>query len=127
VHFTILVGAGSYELDGQATAWLEDRIRSALLDDAGRPAASDASVRACVQLADVIAEDRERGSSPEPVEVGMLHAEGLCAYVLRPQELSDDSELSALFEALRRFRRSPYQEAWRNDGRNALRRRTLLL
>jgi hypothetical protein len=35
----------------------------------------DDDARACLQLADVLAEDVAAGTSPEPIELGMSHVE----------------------------------------------------
>jgi hypothetical protein len=58
-------------------------------------------------LADVLAEDLDRGASPEPVELGLPQARVLTDYVLTPSVVRTE-ELQALFQALVRFARGSY-------------------
>ncbi len=76
--------------------------RRLCVDDGGH--ALDIPARACLQLADVIAEDLERGASLEPIELGRLQVEGLLAYVLRDETFQGDEELTTLHWGLQRFR-----------------------
>jgi hypothetical protein len=72
------------------------------VDDGGHPL--DVVARACLQLADVIEEDVDRGSSPEPIELGRLQVGGLRSYVLRDFLVPGPEEMTELQYALRRFR-----------------------
>jgi hypothetical protein len=58
---------------------------------------------ACLQLADVLAEDLERGESPEPIELGHSHAQGLTEHVLA-LGAAQQHEMQSLYGALLRFR-----------------------
>lgn len=100
----LLIGAVPYRLDPDAVYKLERAIREGCADEEGVPLAIDEAVWACVQLANVLAEDRERGSSPEPIELGRTLVHGLCTYVLSDELVHGDAQLSALYEALLRYR-----------------------
>jgi hypothetical protein len=96
----VLVGAASFRL-GEEEAWdLVHTIRDKCVDGDHRPLDSDAL--RTLQLADAIAEDLDRGDSPEPVEVGLPQARVLADYVLTPSVMRSD-ELRTLFDALVRF------------------------
>jgi hypothetical protein len=69
-------------------------IRRRRVDERGRPLDEDA--RSCLQLADVLAEDLAAGRSPEPIELGRSHVEGLCAYVLEGEDIAGVEELTDL-------------------------------
>jgi hypothetical protein len=98
----LLVGAAPYRLSEDAARWLEEMIRRLCVDEGGH--ALDLPARACLQLADVIKENLEQGSSPEPIELGRLQVEGLLAYVLRDFVVQGPEEMTELQYALRRFR-----------------------
>lgn len=83
-------------------AWrLEGVIREKCVDLHGRPL--DENARACMQLADVIRDDLERGEHPEPIELGMSHVEGLCQHVIEEEEIASRALLADLCDALRRY------------------------
>jgi hypothetical protein len=101
MEIELLVGASPYAIDRTQAQWLARRIRATCLDSSHRPL--DAQARACLQLADVLAEDLTRGSSPEPVELGLSHARGLTAHVLG-SGAAQEHDLVELYEALLRLR-----------------------
>jgi hypothetical protein len=105
VTTTLLIGAAPYQLNEDTARWLETMIRRLCVDDGGH--ALDIPARACLQLADMIAESVERGEPLEPIELGRLQAEGLLAYVLRDETFQGHAELATLYWGLRRFRDSP--------------------
>jgi hypothetical protein len=74
-------------------------IRRSCVDE--RSCAPDDDARACLQLADVLAEDLEAGFSPEPIELGFSHVEGLREYVVE----ADDARhaFPMLCEAISRY------------------------
>ena len=61
MEIVLLIGAQPYRLADDEARWLEERIRSTCLDDLGRSHDSDAI--ACLQLADVLADDLEMGNT----------------------------------------------------------------
>ena len=75
-----MIGAAEYRIGENEARTLERTIRRTCIDASGRPL--DSNARACLQLADVLAEDLEAGASPERIELGMSHVEGLCEYVV---------------------------------------------
>jgi hypothetical protein len=103
VEIVFLIGAAEYRVSGEDAHALEGVIRRDCVDLRGRP--HDDNARACLQLADVIREDLERGSSPEPIELGMSHVEGLCEHVVEQEEIARLPLLRDLCDALRRARR----------------------
>jgi hypothetical protein len=110
VEIVLLIGAAPYRLDERGARWLEETIRERFRVDDGRPVGLselDEAARACIRLADVLAEDLASGSSPEPIELGRWQVEGLLAYVLRDYLVQSDEELAALYVALRRYRGDP--------------------
>jgi hypothetical protein len=54
---------------------------------------------------DVRAEDLAAGLSPEPIELGKSHVEGLCEYVLEDEEILGAAVLTNLCDALKVRRR----------------------
>ncbi len=101
VEVVLLIGARPHCLTAEQARWLEDRIRSTCVDDMGRPPDSDAL--ACLQLADVLAEDLDAGEHIEPIELGRSHAVGLTEYVLNVGAAAEH-DMPAFYEALIRFR-----------------------
>jgi hypothetical protein len=104
VEIVFLIGAAEYRVAGEEAWRLEGVIRDKCVDLHGRPL--DDNARACMQLADVIREDLERGDSPEPIELGRSHVEGLCKYVTEADEIASIAALTDLCDALRRDRLS---------------------
>ena len=88
----LLIGAAPYRLDEDAARWLMETIRRSCTYNTGF--ARDVVARACLQLADVIAEDLDRGDSPEPIELGRSHVDGLLAHVFRDDAFWGDEELT---------------------------------
>lgn len=99
LEIVLLIGAAEYSLTTIQAERLEAAIRDKCLDAGGHPRDDDA--RACMQIADVIAEDLAAGGSPEPIEVGMSHVEGLRAYVV--DEDDRGGLLADLRDAVRRY------------------------
>ena len=91
-------------LSGEDARWLEQAIRRGCSDPSGQPLALDAYIKASLQLADVLREDLERGESPEPIELGWSHVDGLLLFVLREQDVERSAALRALYDGLVRFR-----------------------
>jgi hypothetical protein len=102
MQIALLIGAAEYPIAETEARRLESAIREECADLHGQP--HDENARACLQLADVIREDLERGSSPEPVELGMSHVEGPCEYVIKEEGIPDVALLKDLCDALRRYR-----------------------
>jgi hypothetical protein len=96
----LLIDAAEYSLTKVEALRLEQTIRENCLDERRLPLGDDA--RACLQLADVLAEDLAAGASPEPIELGMSHVEGLREYVVENEEVVAD-ELADLCEAVKRY------------------------
>jgi hypothetical protein len=101
VEIVLLIGAAEYVVSDLEARRLEHAIRRRCLDARGR--ALDDDARACLQLADVLAEGLAAGT-PEPIEIGRSHVEGLCAYVLEDEEIAGVDELTDLCDALKRYR-----------------------
>jgi hypothetical protein len=101
----LLIGAAPYPLNDDSARWLEETIRQRCAYDTGY--ARDLAARACLQLADVLAEDLRWGELSEPIELGSLHAEGLLTYVLQDPPDPTHEELTTLYWGLRRFRGDP--------------------
>lgn len=95
----LLIGAAEYPLSDLQAARLEGEIRKRCVNERRR--AHDEDARACLQLADVLAEDLEAGFSPEPIELAFSHVEGLREYVVE----ADDArhEFPNLCEAVCRY------------------------
>jgi hypothetical protein len=102
VQIVLLIGAAPYRLSEDSARWLAERIRRLCVDEGGH--ALDLPARACLQLADVLEEDLDRGESPEPIELGRLQVEGLLVYVFRDNSFRGDDELITLYWGLPRFR-----------------------
>ena len=100
----MLIGAAEYSISGLQARRLEHAIRRRCIDGHGHPWQDDA--RACLQLADVLAEDLAAGVSPEPIDLGRSHVEGLCEHVLEDEDISGVVELTDLCDALKRSRGS---------------------
>jgi hypothetical protein len=101
MELVFLIGAAEYRVPGDEAWRLEGVIREKCVDLHGRPL--DENARACMQLADVIREDLERGDSPEPIELGRSHVEGLCEYVIGEEEIASVEQLTNLCDALKRY------------------------
>ena len=105
MEITLLVGAAPYRLNAEDAAWLEALIRERCSDESGRALSIDETVWGCVLLANVLREDLARGSSPEPIELGRPHVEGLLTFVLREEDaIERGGDVLALYEALLQFR-----------------------
>jgi hypothetical protein len=102
MEIVLLVGAAKYPVTEVDARRLEQAIRHLCVDRQGR--ALDDNARACLQLADVLAEDLANGRSPEPIQIGRSHVEGLCEYVLEDEEIAGVTELANLCDALKRYR-----------------------
>ena len=76
-------------------------MRQECADLHGQP--HDENARACLQLADVLRKDLQRGSSPEPIELGRSHVQGLCEYVVEHREIASVAPLADLCNALKRY------------------------
>ena len=101
MQIELLVGAASFALEEEDAWWLVHRIRETCVDDSRRPV--DAEALLCLQLADVLCEDLDAGNSPEPIELGQSHANGLTEHVLAPGAVQEH-EMQPLYAALLRFR-----------------------
>jgi hypothetical protein len=101
MQIELLVGASPYAIDRTQAQWLVRRIRATCLDAGHRP--RDAQAQACLQLADVLAEDLTRGMSPEPIELDHSHALGLTQHVLA-SDAAQENDVKKLYEALLRLR-----------------------
>lgn len=95
---------GVYSVSGEDAHHLEGVIRDKCADLHGR--AHDENARACLQLADVIREELQRGDRSEPIELGRSHVEGLCEYVIGEEQIAGVEFLRELCDALRRYRAS---------------------
>ncbi len=84
--------------------WLAEAIRARYRDEAGP---LDTYARACLDLADALAQEHARSSPSEPITIGDLHVEGLCGDVLGDELVRGNERLSALYRALRRYRGEP--------------------
>jgi hypothetical protein len=102
VEVTFLIGAAKYTLPGEDARRLEGVIREECADLHGRP--HDENARACLELADLIREHLQRGSSQEPIELARSHVEGLCEYVVEHREIAGVPLLADLCVALKRYR-----------------------
>jgi hypothetical protein len=65
VELEVLIGAASFRLEEEEAWDLVHAIREKCVDADHRPL--DADALRCLQFADVLAEDLDRGESPEPV------------------------------------------------------------
>jgi hypothetical protein len=97
LEIVLLIGAAEYPLTRLQAQRLEESIRECCLDERGLPL--DDEARACLQLADVLAEDLAAGSSPEPIDLRMSHLDGLCAHVAG----HDGALFPDLLDAVRRY------------------------
>jgi hypothetical protein len=104
----LLIGAAEYPLEEVDALWLEHVIRSASVDESGQ--SLDPWATAALQVADVIAEDIERGISEDPIELGRSNVDALLAYAFPSADNADvrahiarSDGLAALYLALRRF------------------------
>jgi hypothetical protein len=98
LEIVLLIGADEYPLTTVEAARLERTIRRRCVDERRLP--PDDEARACLKLADVLAEDLAACSSPEPIELGMSHVEGLREHVL---DDDDEQELAELRGAVERY------------------------
>jgi dsDNA-binding SOS-regulon protein len=101
VEITFLIGAARYAVLGEDAHHLEGVIREECADLHGQP--HNESARACLQLADELREYLQRGSSPEPIELGRSQVEGLCEYVVEHREIAGVALLADLCDALKRY------------------------
>ena len=101
----LLIGAATFRVDEEGAWDLVHAIREKCVDADHRPLDSDAL--RTLQLADLLAEDLDRGESPEPVEVGLPEARVLANYVLTPSVMRTE-QLRTFFDALVRFSRGSY-------------------
>ena len=102
MEITFLIGAARYTFPGEDAHRLEGVIRQECADLHGQPL--DENARACLQLADLLREDLQRGGSPEPIELGRSHVDGLCEYVVEHREITSVALLADLCDALKRYR-----------------------
>jgi hypothetical protein len=109
VEIVLLIGGAEYPLDEVDARWLEHVIRTTAVDETGR--ALDRTATAALQVADVIAQDLERSTFEEPIELGRSHIEGLLAYAFHDIDAADvfahvagSDAVAALYLALRRYR-----------------------
>jgi len=96
----LLIGAAEYPLANVDAARLEHTIRRRCVDERHLPFDDDA--RACLQLADVLAEDLAAGASPEPIDLGMSHVEGLRKYLVERDDVAVQ-QLPDLCDAVKRY------------------------
>jgi hypothetical protein len=96
----LLIGAAEYPLTKVEAIRLEQTIRRKCVNEQHLPLDDDA--RACLQLADVLAEDLASGASPEPIELGISHVEGLREHVVADESIAVE-QLSHLCDAVRRY------------------------
>jgi hypothetical protein len=103
LEIALLIGAAEYRVSDVQARRLEQTIRRRCIDEHGHPL--DEAARACLQLADVLAEDFAAGVNPEPIELlGRSHVEGLCEYVLEEEDVAAVEGLTDLCDALKRYR-----------------------
>jgi hypothetical protein len=94
----LLIDAAEYRVTDVQARRLEQAIRRSCIDEHGHPL--DDAARACLQLADVLAEDLATGYSPEPIELGISQAEGLRQHVVEDEDVE---ELTELRDAIKRY------------------------
>lgn len=104
MEIILLLGAAPYRLDAADAAWFELEIRRSCADESGRVFSLDEAVWSCVLLANTLADDLDAGHSPEPIELGRQHVEGLLTFVLDDEKARRSADIAALYNALRRFR-----------------------
>jgi hypothetical protein len=92
----LLIGAAEYPLTPEEASRLERTLRRRCLKG---PLPHTDHARACLQFADVLAEDLEAGASPEPIELGVTHVEGLHEYLIEDADVA----LADLRAAVRRY------------------------
>ena len=100
----ITIDSASCQLADAESRWLAEAIRSRYKDEAGP---LDACARACLDLADALAEEGTRRSPREPIRISDLHVEGLCGDVLDDDLVQGNERLSALYRTLRHYRGEP--------------------
>jgi hypothetical protein len=105
MELELLVGAASFRLEEEGVWDVVHAIREKCVDSDHRPLDNDA-LRS-LQLADVLAEELDRGESPEPVDVGLPQARVLTGYVLTPSVMRTE-QLRLFFDALVRFAEGRY-------------------
>jgi hypothetical protein len=98
MEIVLLIGNAPYPLNERAARWLEDAIRERCVDELGQ--ALDPPAGACLEHADVLREELERGVS-HPIELGRPHLTGLCVHVLDEQAARRSERLRPLLEACR--------------------------
>jgi len=104
VETVIHIDSASCPLAEAESRWLAEAIRSRYKQEAGP---LDACARACLELADALAEEHTRRSPGEPITISDLHVEGLCGDVLGDELVRGNEGLTALYRALRRYRGEP--------------------
>ena len=97
----IAIDSVSCPLAEADSRWLAEAIRSRYKDEAGP---LDACARACLALADALA---EQGRRREPIRISYLHVGGLCGDVLDDDLVQGNEQLAALYRTLRHYRGEP--------------------
>jgi hypothetical protein len=100
----ISIDSASCPLADAESHWLAEAIRSRYKDEAGP---LDACARACLELADALAEQGTRRSPREPIRISYLHVGGLCGDVLDDDFVQGNEQLTALYRTLRHYRGEP--------------------
>lgn len=100
----IRIDSASCPLAEADSRWLAEAIRSRYKDEAGP---LDACARACLDLADALAEESRRRSPGEPIRISYLQVGGLCGDVLDDELVQGNERLSALYRTLRDYRGEP--------------------
>ena len=100
MQIEFLIGGERHLLGEADVRWLEARIRATCIDQSHRPI--DADALPCLQLADLLSDDLEHGST-EPIELDPAHVRGLTEHVLGGSA-EHEHEIQALYVALLRFR-----------------------
>ncbi len=95
-----LIGGLAYSLDDEGVRWLEQRIRATCVDASHRPL--DADALACLQLADMLADDLAQGVPTEPIELSQSDARGLTGHVLG-LVAAQEHGIESFYDALLRF------------------------
>ena len=102
LQIVLLIGAAEFPLADVHAVRLERTIRRRCVDERRLP--FDDEARACLQLADVLAEDLAAGTSPEPIQLGRRQLDGLWGYLLENDEPVGVEEVTDLRDAIKRYR-----------------------